>query len=79
MFKSIRDEFINTLSDIKPIMHMNFKEAKDYTNQKDVESCIKKLKLINNNDIIITLGGDGFAYYCHKENSIKYIKYNYES
>ncbi|ASP28473.1 hypothetical protein SCORR_v1c07010 [Spiroplasma corruscae] len=78
IFNKITKNYLERFKLIKPIIHMNRKEAIDYCNTDDLEKCIELIKEINNNDIIITLGKNGCLFYNYKESKINYYK-SYEN
>lgn len=48
---------------VHPILHLNKKEAFDFTGQKTVEDCLKRLYDQTQNLVFVTLGADGTIYY----------------
>lgn len=50
---------------VNPILHLNEKEAFDYTGQDTIQDCIRELHRLNQNLVVVTLGDKG-TMYCEK-------------
>lgn len=72
VFSSIEKDTINAIFSCKPIVHLNEKEITEYFNDKNIESCIKKLYIISSNTVIVTLGENGTMFY--DGHNIEHIK-----
>ncbi|MDD2970730.1 MAG: PfkB family carbohydrate kinase [Lachnospiraceae bacterium] len=60
---NITEEVMKRIMSKHPVVHINDKEARDYTGQSTVEACAKKLYEQNRNLVIITTGDKGVIYY----------------
>lgn len=63
IFTSIKTDILNKIFSTNPILHLNQREAFEYTKGDSIEECIKRLYILTNNLIIITLGEDGAIYF----------------
>lgn len=66
----IEKETWDSIMSTRPVLHLNDKEAYDFTGESTIEDCMKKLHTQNHNLVIVTLGDKGAAYYDGKEYSI---------
>ena len=64
---SIEKDTWDSIMSTRPVLHLNDKEAYDFTGQATIEECMKKLHTQNQNMVIVTLGDKGAAYYDGKE------------
>lgn len=59
----INAEVMNQLLSLKPILHINEKELKDFTHHNDIKQAVQCLHSQTQNLIIVTLGSKGAAYF----------------
>ncbi|MDD3137860.1 MAG: PfkB family carbohydrate kinase [Lachnospiraceae bacterium] len=59
----IEKDTMDRMMEVKPILHLNDKEAYEFTGQDTIENCIKMLYQKNQNTVIVTLGDEGAAYF----------------
>lgn len=59
----IEKDVMESICSVNPILHLNEKEALDYTEKDTMESCLKALYELNHNLVIMTMGGSGTACY----------------
>lgn len=63
VIRDIDSKVMETLFLLNPILHLNEMEAKNYTEQKNLEDAIKKIYAKTNNIVVITLGEGGTLFY----------------
>ena len=56
------DDIMNRIYNLSPIIHLNDKEASEYTNKSDLHQAIEEIHEKSNNSVFITLGPDGVLY-----------------
>lgn len=59
----IDKKLMNRLYRLSPILHLNENEIKELTRQQDLVAAVKQLHEWTNNDVIVTLGNRGAAFY----------------
>lgn len=64
---SIDPQVMNQIFSTHPVLHLNEKEAMDYSGEADIQKAVKALYDRTGNLVIVTLGSDGTAYYDGKE------------
>lgn len=55
-------DIMNRIYNLSPIIHLNDKEASEYTNKSDLHQAIEEIHEKNNNSVFITLGPKGVLY-----------------
>ena len=55
-------EIMNRIYNLSPIIHLNDKEASEYTNKSDLHKAIEEIHERSNNSVFITLGPKGVLY-----------------
>lgn len=60
---SIDTQVMEQICSVHPILHLNEKEAMDYTHAGTIEEAMQMLHRRTDNLVIVTLGADGTAYY----------------
>ncbi|MDB8790972.1 PfkB family carbohydrate kinase [Romboutsia sp. 1001216sp1] len=55
-------DIMNRIYNLSPIIHLNDKEASEYTNKSDLHQVIEEIHERNNNSVFITLGPKGVLY-----------------
>lgn len=63
VFTTIKDDVLNKIFLTNPILHLNQREAFEYTKKETIEDCLRTLYLLNNNLVIVTLGENGTIYF----------------
>lgn len=63
VIKDIDREVMERIFSVSPILHLNEKEAFDYTGQDTIEECIRALYKLNHNLVVVTLGSKGTMFY----------------
>ena len=59
----IEEAVMEKILSVHPVLHLNEKEAHDFTNASTIEGCLETLYYRTQNLVIITLGGEGTIYY----------------
>lgn len=59
----IEKNVMEQIGSVNPILHLNEKEAFDYTGKDSVEDCLRALYQLNHNLVIVTMGDRGTACY----------------
>lgn len=59
----IEEAVMEKILSVHPVLHLNEKEARDFTNASTIEGCLETLYHRTQNLVIITLGGEGTIYY----------------
>lgn len=67
MITAIESETMDTIFALKPILHINEAEAKDYTQQENVEEAVRALYEKSGDLVFVTLGAEGTLFYDGKE------------
>lgn len=60
---NIEEEVMAKIMSTHPIVHINDKEARDYTGLENIADCLEKLYEQNHNLVIVTMGAEGVIYY----------------
>ena len=60
---TIEENTMERILKLHPVLHLNDKEAFDYTGQDTIEKCLETLYEKTQNKVIVTLGAQGAAYY----------------
>lgn len=63
VFTSIKKKILEKIYAIKPILHLNQREAFEYTKEETIEACLQNLYSLTKNLVIVTLGEDGTIYF----------------
>lgn len=63
-------DIMNRIYNLSPIIHLNDKEASEYTNKSDLHQAIEEIHEKSNNSVFITLGPKGVLYKEKNNNSI---------
>lgn len=63
----IAPQVMDTIFSVHPILHLNEKEAMDYTGKENIQTAIADLYAKTGNLVIVTMGGSGSLYYDGKE------------
>lgn len=64
---NIRESVMDRILSTNPILHINEKEAFDYTGQDTMQECLKRLYGKNHNLVIVTMGEKGVMCYDGKD------------
>lgn len=63
VFTTIENNILDKIFLTNPILHLNQREAFEFTKEKTIEASLKKLYSFNNNLVIVTMGENGTIYY----------------
>ncbi|MEG2869693.1 MAG: PfkB family carbohydrate kinase [Terrisporobacter sp.] len=58
----LHQDIMNRIYNLSPIVHLNDKEASEYTNKSNLQEAIEEIHEKNNNSVFITLGPKGVLY-----------------
>lgn len=64
---TIDREVMEQIFSVHPVLHLNEKEAMDYTKAADIREAVRALYGLTGNLVIVTLGSEGTAYYDGRE------------